>query len=124
MTSTSPVTKRDQELWDQAPICTLMPLTLPNGMTWESLEGCCKQCHEGILAADFRGTLTQPLSTVAVVEAVGACRPCRLLTRFYYRLHEDGRVTGRVGSGWGEWHPTPTVLDRLRAMWRRIRAVT
>ncbi len=63
------------------------------------------------------GLVSQPFANVAVVEAVGLCHECRLVTRFMYRLHDDMRVSGLDKSGrWATWQmrkSQPGVLERL-----------
>ena len=61
------------------------------------------------------GAVSRPFSNVAVVDAAGVCQPCKLVTRYFYRLHDDMRITGLDAQGrWVAWQMRPTLSARLR----------
>jgi len=118
--ATSPLTERDGELWAKPPISAQLPVRFDNGTEFASIEGYCAKCDGAIIDADLRGTVTRLLPAVACVEAVGVCRSCRMLTRFYWRLHDDFRLTGPTRDGWGEWLPKQSMFSRVSRVLRSL----
>lgn len=56
------------------------------------------------------------MESVATVDAVGVCHPCKLVTRFNYRLHDDMRLTGLTENGWATWRGKPSFFDQICAL--------
>ncbi len=108
------LTAHDHELLAMPAIASQFPVQFANGAVWETLTGDCKGCSCKIEPAKLRGCVNRPYPHVAVVEAVGVCRDCKLLTRFLYRLHDDMRISGPRDGKWLEWRAKSSLLDRLR----------
>ncbi|MEJ6003865.1 hypothetical protein [Paucibacter soli] len=81
-----------------APVCA-DARRIRNGARWECFDGQCKGCGQDIAPGRVTGRLTRLVESVATVEAVGVCDPCKLVTRFHYRLHDDMRITGMTDDG-------------------------
>lgn len=112
--STAP-SERDEEVLAGPCLADQFPVTFANDATWVSLDGCCVGCRTEIPMKDMRGFVTRPMSTVAVVEAIGVCRKCGVGTRFFYRLHDDMSISGLHGKGtWGRWQAQPTLKGYLQ----------
>lgn len=118
----SPISACDRELMELPSITSQMPVQFKNGACWECLEGQCKACGKNIEPSRLTGRLTRLVDAAATVEAVGVCEPCKLLTRFHYRLHDDMRITGMTDGGWAAWQARPSLIDRLRALAARALA--
>lgn len=114
----SPLTPRDQELLGMPSVISQFPIAFANGDQWEEFDGECLECGHAIPRDSVRGIVSRPIESVAVVEAVGLCRACTLVTRFNYRLHDDMRLTGPRENGWKTWKAKPSLLDRLSAIFR------
>lgn len=102
---TQPVTEADRELISAPSISDQMPVTFANGAAWQALIGYCKGCGAAIAAPLFRGRISRIVDATATVRAVGICHPCKLLTRFEYRLHDDLTITGQREGQWCRWQP-------------------
>ncbi len=76
------------------PIERRFPLVFRSGARWDSFEGHCGACDRAFEPRELRGTVEQPFASVFVVDALGYCEACRLLTPFLYRFHEDMGMTG------------------------------
>jgi hypothetical protein len=99
-------------------ISSQFPVKLSSGAVWLELRGQCAECGGYIDDGYLRGCISRPIPDVAVVEAVGVCRSCRVLTPFLYRLHHDMRISGVIGGKWLEWKCKPSWVNRLRRIWR------
>lgn len=110
----SALSDNDRELVALPSIASQMPVRFANGACWELFDGQCKDCGKDIASARLTGKVTRPMESVATVEAVGVCPSCKLLTRFYYRLHDDMRVSGPTDEGWATWQAKPSIYDRIR----------
>lgn len=117
--SRSPVSASDRELMALPSIASQMPVQFRSGARWECFDGQCNGCGQHIAPAKVTGRLTRLVESVATVEAVGLCAPCKLVTRFHYRLHDDMRITGMTDNGWAMWQVRLSILDRLRAFFAR-----
>ena len=98
-----PLSERHLELIRMPSIASQMPVRFANGAVWSEMTGHCKSCGRLLPAEFFCGAVTRPMESVAVIEAVGACTHCKLLTQFDYRLHDDMTVTGQSDRGWARW---------------------
>jgi len=116
----TPLNARDDELWKKPSVASQFPVCFENGTEWTSIVGYCADCGRAIPDGDLRGLVTRLLPKVACVDAVGVCRSCRLLTRFYWRLHDDFRLTGLSKHGWGEWRPERSILSRISGLLRTL----
>lgn len=111
-----PLTPRDRELLEMAPIASQMPVAMKGGAVWDGLDGMCATCGLQIPAPLLRGQVSRPNENVAVIEAVGVCPDCRLATPFLYRLHHDMRITGLKDGVWRTWRPTLGPAARMRIL--------
>jgi len=118
--NTKPLTVRERALLAMPTIASQMPVALPGGVGWSEFTGECHFCLSDIPDELLRGSVTKPLPTVAVVEAVGVCPQCRIATTFLYRLHDDLRITGPRKDGWRTWRVRQTLWWRLRGLFGAI----
>lgn len=110
-----PLLVRDTELLAAPTIASQMPVVLANGARWESFAGHCSGCGLPVERDLMTGMVSRPFANVAVVEAAGQCKPCNLVSRYSYRLHEDMRITGRDAEGrWATWLARPTLAALAR----------
>lgn len=110
----SALSTRDLQLLKMPTIETQMPVRFNNGAEWTELKGECKGSGCTLPEANMRGSVLMPFPNVAVVEAVGVCHDCKLVTRFLYRLHDDMRITGPRNGKWLEWDTKTSFVDKLR----------
>lgn len=118
MDGTKPISKRERELLGMDSIASQMPVEFPNGACWTELIGECKFCRREIPDDLLRGSVTRPLPSVTVVEAVGVCPDCRIATPFLYRMHDDRRLTGPCDGGWCTWMAKPSLWERFKSLLR------
>ena len=116
MDGTKPITSRERELLGMETIASQMPVKFSNGAYWIEFTGECNFCDREIPDELLRGRVTHPLSSVAVVEAVGVCPHCRIATTFLYRMHDDMRITGPREEGWRTWKPSKSLPERLQEL--------
>lgn len=114
------VSTEDLALMALSPIAQQMPVVFGNGARWSGFSGQCKSCGREIEPEQLTGSVARPTASVAVVNAIGVCRPCKLATRFHYRLHDDMRITGMADGRWVTWRPRRSFLDHVREGWRRL----
>lgn len=120
-TDTSPLTARDQELLAMPSIASRMPIVFANTSRWTEFVCSCSGCGNELPPDVVRGSITRPLETVAVVEAIGVCIGCRLCTRFLYRLHADMYISGPRNGRWVTWAPRPrSSITRVLTILRRL----
>ncbi len=113
------VSQRQWELLAMPSIDSQFPVTFENGAVWEAITGHCSGCNKDIDPTLLRGRVTSPIGNVAVVEAVGVCHECKLVTEYLYRLHDDMRITGFNKKGqWVSWHPM-SFMDKMRQFLRK-----
>lgn len=84
------------------------------------LTGECEFCGKTLAGDLLRGTVSRPIETVAVVEAIAICDKCRIFTRFHYRLHNDMRITGLRNDGWYEVRAKASKASRILRFIRDI----
>ena len=118
MSSLTPVTPRDLELFEMPTVISQFPIAFANGSECEEMDGECNACGKTLSREILRGLVSRPIETVAVIEAVGVCDTCKVFTRFYLRIHDDLRVTAPRENAWRTWHPEPSFLERL-FLWLR-----
>lgn len=110
------LTARDCELMDMPTIASQMPIQFANGAAWEAFDGECATCKQFLPAGMVVGMVSRPTPTVAVVEAIGVCGVCQKATRYFYRLHDDMRLSGLRDGRWKEWRPKKSLFDRFVAL--------
>lgn len=117
---TKPITQRERELLTKPRIANQMPVEFKNGACWVEFIGECKFCKKDIPADLLVGSVTRPLESVAVVEAIGVCPVCRMATPFLYRMHDDMRLTGPRENGWKTWRAEKPLFERVTQFVRRL----
>jgi len=91
MTNSNPIHER----WKSLPsLDDQHPMELANGKVLERYQGVCSKCLKEIHGDDFRGVISQPIPHVFALEAIGACRECRLFTS--YTLRVKGVANGEI----------------------------
>ncbi len=98
-------------------VASAFPLLYANGARWSHFTGQCARCASAIAPALTRGSVTHPYPRVYVLDALGYCPLCRLLTPFQYRLHDDMSMTGKKDGEWRRWAGRPSALVRV---WRAL----
>lgn len=99
----TPLDQRQTELMAMPSIMSFFPLMMPSKRQWLQFEGKCQGCKKVVSPEDLRGQVSWPIPTTAVVEAVGVCHGCRLVTPFFYRLHDDAHFSAPTPNGWQKW---------------------
>lgn len=93
-----------------------LPLVFASGARWNQMAGTCARCGHVV---EMRGSVVAwgpaHAPKVYVIDALGYCAPCELLTPFAYRMHDDMSVTSQRDGEWVRW-PSPP-----RPLWARIR---
>lgn len=85
------------------PIAAQMPVHFANGALWEDFKGECKCCGNELPDDQVRGSVVAHSARMSVLEAVGVCHACRLLTRYLYRLHDNKTLSGMQDRTWRTW---------------------
>ena len=103
----------------------VFPITLPQGQKVTGATVHCDQCGSHIPVADTRYQHHEPVSDTHVIETIGVCRSCRLMTRSMRRVMPDGRLQWQLESG--EWVESDFLKARPASWWdldRRLRRLT
>ena len=96
--------KRSREIFEMPPITEQMPFVFPvTGFKLLELSGECSLCNCKMHPKSFRGRLQLAFPTVAHLEACGLCAQCQVLSRFEYRIHDDGAISGLKDGKWRRW---------------------
>lgn len=90
-----------------------MPVKFKNGALFTEISGYCINCNKLIEPDLLRGSVIYPFDSVAIVDAVGVCHECNLISGFYWRLHNDMRITGQRDGKWYTWRPQYSFHDQL-----------
>lgn len=77
----------------------VFPITLPEGQKVTGVEIGCEGCGEPIPKNDTRFRHQEPVPDTHVIEALGVCRSCRLLSRSTRRVMPDGRLQWQLDNG-------------------------
>lgn len=118
---TKPISLRERALLDSPSIASQMPVEFPNGARFLEVTANCRPCGRIIPADLFRGIITRHSAHLITLDACGVCPSCRIATPFFYRLHDDMRITGPTDHGWRTWRPNPSWWERLPPWLRRHR---
>lgn len=103
-----PATDAERALLKAPSIASQLPIIFDNKGQFDSVVANCLSCDQPIAPDQLRGTITRPIPSVAVVDAIGCCKTCNLITPVYYRLHDDMRLSGRARDGsWAQWKMRP-----------------
>jgi hypothetical protein len=115
-----PMNAADRELLEGPSIQSQMPFEFENGAIWDSFAAKCAKCFTVIEDSNLKGTLTLKTPHMAEIHARGTCHQCRLHSLFHYRLHDDWRVTGRLGNRWTESYGVELKRDWIVRQLKRI----
>lgn len=115
------LSEKDRALFDMSSIESQMPVLFKNGSMFEKMDCFCAECDKIIQADRVRGEIQRPFEHVAVIEAVGACAGCRLLTPFQFRLHDDMRMTGFRDGKWVTWYASSSLWDKVLSLISKFR---
>ncbi|WP_224962803.1 hypothetical protein [Geomonas subterranea] len=97
--SLKPVTPEMLELFEKPTIASQLPIVFDNGHIFARFEGGCTVCRAPVDAEDIHGVITRPFPRVAIVQAIGACRSCKIYVPFFMRYKDDGRTETRDAAG-------------------------
>jgi hypothetical protein len=84
-----PITERHKTLLKAPTVASQLPINFSNGYKLLEWVGGCCECGKEIAEEDLHGTVSRPIEVVAVIEAVGVCHDCRLLTPFHCRVRNN-----------------------------------
>ena len=96
-----PITPEQLERLNKSTIVSQLPLRYANGFVLTNFIGSCSICLSPIESSDLHGTIVQPFKSVAIVEAVGMCRSCKVFSPFFMRIMDDG--TRETFDSKGNW---------------------
>lgn len=97
------------------------PLVYGNGARWNSMSGQCNGCRATFPDEMFRGRVTRPFPRVYVIDGIGFCEPCNLMSRCQYRVYDDMSLVGRDREGeWARWAGRPSRWSRFRKWLRGL----
>jgi len=112
----------DLEFFTFPTIKSQLPVAFPNGLFWDAFTAKCPACHALIEAEKFRGMLRRQTDHVAEIHALAHCTTCGHRASCQYRLHDDWRVSGRLGKTWVVWQGKEPFVDWCRRQANRILA--
>lgn len=95
-----PITEHHRALMAAPTIASQMPLIFANGTEFHKWSGCCAGCGKQTKSSKLTGTITRPIEAVAVMEAVGVCGSCNLLTPYHVRLRNNLSMESVIGGRW------------------------
>ncbi len=111
----NPISPRTHALLEMETIESQFPLAFDDGGGFPMFTAHCAQCNRPIENQHLRGLITRPRKDMYVVEAAGACFSCNIATPLYYRLHQDGTMSGisPESNQWEEWDTRPGVIRKI-----------
>lgn len=95
-----PVTAQHRVFLSGPTINSYFPVIFSNGNVLEELSCSCAQCGKKFSPESLHGVITRPLESVVLVESVGVCTPCSLLTPFTCRIRDDLSLEWMSKGGW------------------------
>lgn len=108
-----PLSERQHQLLAMPTIESQLPVVFNNGVRWTHCTFECVNCKRDLPDSDVHGELSRNFPKVAILEAVGWCEPCRLVTAYNWRLHDDLRLTGKRDGRWVTWRMKPSLWGRF-----------
>jgi hypothetical protein len=105
----NPLSSRTFELLQLDTLESQFPVVFADGGGFPLITAYCAQCNRPIENQHLRGRVIRTRSDMVTLEAAGACFHCKIATPVYYRLHQDGTMTGispKTGK-WTEWNARP-----------------
>lgn len=111
---------RERELLAMPSITDKLPIKFDSELQVNDFEGFCDQCEGAIPVTRVFGVVSWPTPALAVIEAVGVCRTCRLGTSFLVRMRADGRFSTLMGHRWREGQIPLSWQTQLQRWWRKF----
>jgi hypothetical protein len=104
-----------REFYEKPEISKFFPLKFESGQRWTEFTGHCFECDRLIKGSNLRGSVSETFRGVHILDAMGYCPECNLLTPYRYRLYADG-ISGRTKTGeWARWD-----TEYKYTIWQRI----
>lgn len=100
-----PMTQEQRDRLEMPSICSQLPLHFANGFRLEGFEGSCSICNTPIKPVNLHGSIVRPFESVAIIEAIGICLPCKIAVPFFMRVKDDGTIESRDSKG--NWFRSP-----------------
>ena len=97
------LTETELRLLKLAPLQSNFPIKFDTGSEFAEMHCKCAHCRKPLLAEFVRGEVTRPIPSVAVIDAVGVCTECKMITTFFYRLHSNMSVSTVYNGKWLTW---------------------
>lgn len=85
--------------------------------------GYCDKCDQAIEDDMLKGTIHRHVASTATIEAVGICVPCRTLTAYNMRLHDDMRVTKLHQGRWVTYRPLGYMAQAIYNFKKAIKSI-
>ena len=98
-------------LLSEQPVSRHFPVKFSNGAQWESVTCTCGECGARIAGDHLRGGITVPFEVIAVMDAVGFCDRCEVITPYHIRYGANGNVGVWNGRRY-RW------LNKVRKTWK------
>lgn len=89
---TRPLQERERQLLSMPPLAEQLPHVFGNGYQIEGFSGACNGCGRQVAQDHTRGRVDASFNDVLVIEAIAACRDCRMGTLFLFRVNDWRRV--------------------------------
>lgn len=114
-----PLAEHERKLLAKGPIEGSFPLKFESGLVIEEFMGKCRLCSSTIPLRDLRGTVGWHSPDRVVINAIGACRGCRVATSFVLRVNEDGDFSTLIGHCWRAGSFKASTIQRLQRAFSR-----
>ena len=101
--SKTELTETELRLLKLAPLQSSFPVKFDTGLEFAKINCKCARCRKPLFAEFVRGEVTRPISSVAVIDAVGVCTECKVITPFFFRLHSNMSVSTVHNGKWLTW---------------------
>lgn len=108
------------------PICSYMPIKVPNGGFLEEIKATCPDCKRKSHDMLFRGSVVVAFDAV-IVDGHGYCESCKHLFAFATRYKvNDGKLNATYLSGFGVWRSglTKARVGAIQKIKRLIQSFT
>lgn len=96
---TEPMSQGQMQMLSMPTIASQLPIRYANGHVLERFEGSCCICSNPINPANLHGSIIQPFKSVAIIQAIGVCRSCKIGVPFHMRVRDDGTTDWRDAKG-------------------------
>ena len=101
--SKTELTATEFRLLKLAPLQSSFPVKFDTGLEFAEINCKCARCRKPLFAEFVRGEVTRPIPSVAVIDAVGVCTECKVITTFFFRLHSNMSVSTVHNGKWLTW---------------------